>query len=198
MSSCIEQDGEKVVRRVRRSSGRSSSNPAPGRDKDHSGKAEFDNRRMDDLALPSRDSENLFSTKKSGMSPKKKTPLEMSTAEAHLFRRALEAKLPVTGNRGLEADLAQREFVEIRVDALFNGRLGVRLKMEGLVVTGFDVSEAADLGWRLKDEICAINRKGVRNKQEFSKELTAACRELPIIFTVARYSASSPNGGRSD
>merc|ERR1712151_556550 len=121
-----------------------------------------------------------------------KAPLELSAAETNLRRRSLDAKLPLSGNRGIETDVVQREFVEIRVDTLFDGRLGVRLRMEGLVVSGFDFSEAAELGWRLRDEICAINGKGVLYKQDFSRELTAACRELPIAFTVARYGASSP------
>merc|ERR1712032_84502 len=82
-----------------------------------------------------------------------------------------------------------REPAQVQVTALFDGKLGVRLRMGGLMVTGFDVPEAAALGWQEGDEIVALNGNPVRNKEDFKRELTEARKELPMVFTVMRISS---------
>merc|ERR1712232_452145 len=84
------------------------------------------------------------------------------------------------------------ETAEVRIDHLFNGRLGVRLRMEGLLVSGFEVPEAANVGWRLKDEILAVNGVPVQMKEDFSRELAKGCKCLPITFTVRRGGTCTP------
>eukprot|EP00927_Polykrikos_kofoidii_P042154 TRINITY_DN36009_c0_g1_i1.p1 TRINITY_DN36009_c0_g1~~TRINITY_DN36009_c0_g1_i1.p1 ORF type:complete len:1652 (+),score=338.65 TRINITY_DN36009_c0_g1_i1:592-4956(+) len=79
-----------------------------------------------------------------------------------------------------------QEIVDVRVGTLFDGRLGVRLKAEGLVVCGFDVPAAAEMGWRVRDEILAVNDQPVRTKDDFGQEVARALLSLPINFTVRR------------
>eukprot|EP00930_Biecheleria_cincta_P085956 TRINITY_DN75318_c0_g1_i1.p1 TRINITY_DN75318_c0_g1~~TRINITY_DN75318_c0_g1_i1.p1 ORF type:complete len:1379 (-),score=339.43 TRINITY_DN75318_c0_g1_i1:282-4418(-) len=83
----------------------------------------------------------------------------------------------------------ETETVEIIVNELFDGRLGVRLKMEGLVVSNFDVDQAKDLGWRVGDEIVAVNGQPVHTRELFRNVLADARKALPIAFTVVRSSA---------
>jgi len=93
------------------------------------------------------------------------------------------------------SELAQLENVLITVPQLFEGKLGVRLRMENLVVTGFDVQKAADLGWRVGDEIIAVKGRPVRSKEDFRRELAHARNELPITFTVVRARAHGHGEG---
>jgi len=103
----------------------------------------------------------------------------------------LSKKIVVPGakaavSRSRTTDIAQLEHVVITVPSLFDGKLGVRLRMENLVVTGFDVPKAAELGWRVGDEIIAVKGRPVRSKEDFRRELAMARNELPITFTVVR------------
>lgn len=79
-----------------------------------------------------------------------------------------------------------QEEITIRVPNLFDGKLGVRLKMECLRVTGFDVPKAQELGWAVGDDIIAIGGKPVKSKDEFKQELVQARGAMPIVFTVMR------------
>jgi len=83
------------------------------------------------------------------------------------------------------------EHADVTVPKLFGGKLGVRLRMEGLVVTGFDEPKAAELGWRQGDEIIAVKGNPVKNKEDFKKELAKARSQLPIVFTVLRRGESN-------
>lgn len=58
-----------------------------------------------------------------------------------------------------------RETVQIEVSELFGEKLGVRLRMEGLLVSNFDVPEAAHVGWRFGDEIIAVNGQAVASRE---------------------------------
>lgn len=105
----------------------------------------------------------------------------------------LQAVSPLMGEvspRPLET--GQIIFVEVRVEALFDGKLGMRLRSasEGLTISGFDVPEAAELGWQIGDEISYINGKPVATKEDFRRELTEARKNLPVIFTVSRLDTS--------
>ncbi|CAE7335038.1 KIF13B [Symbiodinium pilosum] len=89
----------------------------------------------------------------------------------------------------------ERLTVEILVKELFNeDKLGVRLRMEGLVVSNFDVPEAADVGWHFGDEIVAVNGRSVSTREEFRTVLANARKQLPITFTVKR---QRPSLGRA-
>ncbi|CAE7168496.1 ANK1 [Symbiodinium microadriaticum] len=73
-------------------------------------------------------------------------------------------------------------FVEILVQKLFDGELGVVL--EGLEITWFDVDEAADAGWQIFDQIVAVDGRHVSTNEEFNTIL--ARLQLPIVFKVKR------------
>jgi len=88
----------------------------------------------------------------------------------------------------------ERETVEILVKELFDDKLGVRLRMEGLVVSNFDVPEAAEVGWHFGDEIVAVNSRSVSTREEFRTVLANARKQLPIVFTVKR---QRPSLGRT-
>eukprot|EP00928_Gymnodinium_smaydae_P080196 TRINITY_DN63944_c0_g1_i1.p1 TRINITY_DN63944_c0_g1~~TRINITY_DN63944_c0_g1_i1.p1 ORF type:complete len:1367 (-),score=222.35 TRINITY_DN63944_c0_g1_i1:296-3826(-) len=77
------------------------------------------------------------------------------------------------------------KIVNVRVDQLFKGRLGVHLRSDRLIVSGLDAPEVVELGWCMQDEILAVNGRPVRTKDEFSASLAEVC-EFPIIFTVKR------------
>lgn len=78
------------------------------------------------------------------------------------------------------------EPVDVKVTQLFEGKLGVRLRMENLLVTGFDNPKAQELGWCVGDAIVKIQGNPVSTKEEFRSRLEAVKRELPIVFTVYR------------
>lgn len=95
------------------------------------------------------------------------------------------------GESDVSSALSTEELVNIRVSFLLDGRLGVRLRdAEGLVVSGFDVPEAAEVGWRVRDDIVAVNGRGVRSKEDFRNELREARQRFPITFTVRRSSTA--------
>eukprot|EP00449_Zooxanthella_nutricula_P025494 CAMPEP_0198524968 /NCGR_PEP_ID=MMETSP1462-20131121/23062_1 /TAXON_ID=1333877 /ORGANISM="Brandtodinium nutriculum, Strain RCC3387" /LENGTH=1454 /DNA_ID=CAMNT_0044254711 /DNA_START=56 /DNA_END=4420 /DNA_ORIENTATION=- len=90
---------------------------------------------------------------------------------------------------------ASTEVTNVAVTTLFNNRLGVRLKMDTLIVTGFDVPQAEGMGWRIGDEVFMVAGRPVRNKEDFKRELDDFKRDLgasrvalPIVFTVRRRS----------
>jgi len=114
-------------------------------------------------------------------------PIAVGGGEANCSGRKWST--PVRGShvgRASHVDDTEVEAVDIRVGALFDGRLGVRLRTARLVVAGFDVPEAKAVGWCQDDEIIAVNGKLVHTKEDFRRELAGAQKALPIIFTVHR------------
>eukprot|EP00434_Breviolum_minutum_P033111 symbB.v1.2.029296.t1/scaffold3192.1/size63200/1 len=111
--------------------------------------------------------------------------VDASRLETGAIRRASKSGIE-TITQDLISPIDERDTVEIAVNELFGDKLGVRLRMEGLVVSNFDVPEAADVGWRFGDEIVAVNGKTVASREDFRKELADARQLLPIVFTVKR------------
>eukprot|EP00435_Cladocopium_sp_Y103_P021946 s3346_g5.t1 len=109
--------------------------------------------------------------------------VDASRLEAGAIRRVSKSGIETITQELIPDD---RETVQIEVNELFGDKLGVRLRMEGLVVSNFDVPEAADVGWRFGDEIVAVNGKAVASREDFRKELAEARQLLPILFTVKR------------
>jgi len=119
--------------------------------------------------------------------------VDASRLEAGAIRRASKSGIETITQELIPDD---RETVQIEVNELFGDKLGVRLRMEGLVVSNFDVPEAADVGWRFGDEIVAVNGKAVASREDFRKELAEARALLPILFTVKRPRRSCIDIGR--
>lgn len=129
-------------------------------------------------------------------SPKDDIRIDVTRLEAPI-RRASKSGIEVvprepspTGGSSGSPSASQEDdrlTVEILVKELFNDdKLGVRLRMEGLVVSNFDVPEAADVGWHLFDEIVAVNGRSVGTREEFRTVLANARKQMPIVFTVKR------------
>eukprot|EP00913_Durusdinium_trenchii_P021518 g20220.t1 len=83
--------------------------------------------------------------------------------EAGSIRRASKTGIETVAQDLLVPVEDGRQTVQIEVKELFGDKLGVRLRMENLVVSNFDVPEAADVGWRFGDEIVAVNGKADKN-----------------------------------
>ncbi|CAK8985656.1 unnamed protein product [Durusdinium trenchii] len=106
--------------------------------------------------------------------------------EAGSIRRASKTGIETVAQDLLVPVEDGRQTVQIEVKELFGDKLGVRLRMENLVVSNFDVPEAADVGWRFGDEIVAVNGKAVASREDFRHVLAEARQRLPIVFTVKR------------
>eukprot|EP00438_Fugacium_kawagutii_P000547 Skav223848 [mRNA] locus=scaffold2304:350447:358499:+ [translate_table: standard] len=101
------------------------------------------------------------------------------------IRRASKSGIEIINQEMLYDD---RDTVKIEVHQLFDDKLGVRLRMEGLVVSNFDVPEAAQaetapvaasVGWRFGDEIVAVNGKEVASREDSSWQ---QCRAVSIVL----------------
>jgi len=95
-------------------------------------------------------------------------------------------RVPRPTTAASKSDADQRDTFDIVVKELFEGRLGVRLRMEHLVISNFDVPEAAELGWKLGDEITKVNGTPVTSREDFRAKLADARNVLPIVFTIER------------
>jgi len=76
--------------------------------------------------------------------------------------------------------------IDVKVDRLFNGKLGVRMK--GLFVSGLDVEEAGEY-WHIDDEVLEVNGTPVNDHVELGHAIREAIAELPIVFKLWRHDA---------
>lgn len=74
--------------------------------------------------------------------------------------------------------------IDVKVDRLFDGKLGVRMK--GLFVSGLDLDEAGEY-WHVDDEVLEVNGNPVNDHVELGRAIVEARKELPIIFKIWRH-----------
>jgi len=74
--------------------------------------------------------------------------------------------------------------VDFKVDRIFNGKLGVRLK--NITVSGLDVPEAGDF-WNVGDEVLEINGVPIGDSTDFRREILEAIKALPFTVKVFRH-----------
>lgn len=78
--------------------------------------------------------------------------------------------------------------VDFKVDKLFNGKIGVRLK--NITVSGLDVLEAGEF-WHVGDEVLEINGNPIGDTADFRRELMEAIKALPFTVKVFRHGEKS-------
>jgi len=93
--------------------------------------------------------------------------------------------------------LPEQGNVEVKVNYLINGKLGLNLR--GVKVETFGDPQVANFGWHHGDVITALNGKKVNGFEDFSHIFEQAKKKIdtePIIFTVYRSSVDKnlPHG----
>jgi len=80
-----------------------------------------------------------------------------------------------------------QEEVDVVVDQLYGGKLGVGLKHQSdtSVVMDIVVDDAHRL-WKLGDEVKAVNGNAIRKEEDFLRLYGSAKESLPVTFTVMR------------
>lgn len=81
--------------------------------------------------------------------------------------------------------------VDITVDRLFGGKLGVRLK--NLTVSGLDTEEAGEF-WHVGDEVLEVNGCAVGEAADFGREIREALKALPMTIKVFRHGPGDQSG----
>jgi len=82
--------------------------------------------------------------------------------------------------------MMKQENAEVRVTHYIDGKLGIRLKKNSLLITGFEMPEVQEFGWIIGDTITSINGQHITSIEEFRKLLAETKCELPLTFGVAR------------